>query len=106
MPWKALGRGYNAILAQHYPATALSSPTQWKTLSTKGPKLSARIRKNISAGWSNVGARVEARRGWVGGGGMLTYVVIHPMLARWRLRRWEGGGPVREKPERDSSASD
>ncbi len=48
MPWNALGRGYSAILAQHYPATALSSPTQWKTLSTKGPKLSARIWKNIS----------------------------------------------------------
>ena len=45
MPWKALGRGYSAILALHYPATAsiisnthylqhALSPTQWNTLST------------------------------------------------------------------------
>ena len=49
MPWNALGRGYSAILAQH-SVPHPSSPTLWKTLSNKGPKVSARIWKNLSAG--------------------------------------------------------
>ncbi len=51
-PWNAVGRGYNAIFAQHekkekradFPVPQPSSPTRWKTLSTKGSKFSARIR--------------------------------------------------------------
>ena len=48
MSWNALGRGYSAILAQHYQHRIHHLQHNGKTLSTKGPKISARIRKNIS----------------------------------------------------------
>ncbi len=71
MPWNALGRGNSAILAQHYPAPHPLSPAHWKTLSTKGPKLSARIWKNNSVSVRDsrvtgemLGHKMMAMAGW------------------------------------------
>jgi hypothetical protein len=41
------------------PVPQLSSPTHWKTLSNKGPKLSARIRKNISVSVCDIRATCD-----------------------------------------------
>ncbi len=71
MPWNALGRGRSAILAQHYPAPHPLSPAHWKTLSTKGPKLSACIWKFISVRMHDsratgelLGPKTMAMAGW------------------------------------------
>ena len=41
------------------PVPQLSSPTHWKTLSNNGPKLSARIRKNISVSVCDIRATCD-----------------------------------------------
>ena len=71
MSWNALGRGYSAILAQHYQHRIHHLQPNGKTLSTKGPKISARIRKNISVRMHDsraigkmLGHKTMAMTGW------------------------------------------
>ncbi len=52
MPWNALGRGYSAILAQHYPAAAtIISNTMENSFhnraETFGPYLEKHFRKDV-----------------------------------------------------------
>ncbi len=64
MPWKALGRGYNAILAQHYPAYRIHYLQRTgKLFPLKGRNFRPVFGKTFPKGWGKVGARVEARRG-------------------------------------------
>jgi hypothetical protein len=52
LPWEGLEIRCSATIARlrGEAAPQLSSPTHWKTLSAKGPKISAHIRQNISGG--------------------------------------------------------
>ena len=61
MPWNALGRGYSAILAQHYPAPHYRPQPNGKLFPIMGRKIRPVFGKIFPQGWGKVsGTRLPA----------------------------------------------